>query len=343
MATFTRLPSGHWRAQVRRKGPKTKRTKAAAAAWAREVEGALAAGGASAQLRAGELTVADLLDAYERLRESGRPIAATSSEFYVLAHLRALLGAHHAARLRIADLVAWAKLRADEGAAPATVNLELSKLGTVWRYACSFLDVTLPDAVGQSRPMLAHLRLIGPGAKRTRRPSEDELARLVLHLHSHYGPRYAHAVAFAAASTLRRSEVCRIVWADVDRARRLVLVRDRKDPRRKLGNDVQVPLLDAAWEILEAQPRSEGEVRCFPIHPQTLSKYVKQSVRALGIPDLRLHDMRHEGTSRLFEQGYAIPEVALVTGHKTWQNLQRYTQLDPAGLVRKKKQAPEGA
>jgi integrase len=337
-----------WRALVRRKGHrsycKTFGTKAAAEAWAREVELELDKGRAPEQIRAGELSVAALLDAYERLRESGaRPIEATSSEFYQLKHLRELLGKHKAGALQIADLVAWAKLRLDEGASPATINQDLGKLGTAWRYACSYLAVTLPDVVGQSRPMLAHLRLIGPSKKRTRRPDEDELARLLLHLETQYGRIYADAVAFAAASTLRRAEVCRIVWADVDRARRLVLVRDRKDPRRKQGNDVLVPLLEAAWQILEAQPRSEGEPRCFPIHPQTLSKYVKESTRELGIPDLRLHDMRHEGTSRLFEQGFEIPEVALVTGHKKWENLQRYTQLSPADLVRKKKKAPEGA
>lgn len=50
----------------------------------------------------------------------------------------------------------------------------------------------------------------------------------------------------------------------------------------------------------------------------------------MGIVDLRFHDFRHEATSRLFEAGLSIEKVALVTGHKDWKMLKRYTHLDPA-------------
>ena len=33
-------------------------------------------------------------------------------------------------------------------------------------------------------------------------------------------------------------------------------------------------------------------------------------------PSLPMHDLRHEGVSRLFEQGYQIQKVALVSGHR---------------------------
>ena len=65
-----------------------------------------------------------------------------------------------------------------------------------------------------------------------------------------------------------------------------------------------------------------------------MSKYFKQACDALGVPDLRLHDMRHDGISRLFEQGYDIPRVALVSGHKNWNSLKRYTNLKPEDLHR---------
>lgn len=45
-----------------------------------------------------------------------------------------------------------------------------------------------------------------------------------------------------------------------------------------------------------------------------------------------LIDLRHEGTSRLFEAGFAIEQVALVTGHKDWKMLRRYTHLKPESL-----------
>jgi site-specific recombinase XerD len=52
----------------------------------------------------------------------------------------------------------------------------------------------------------------------------------------------------------------------------------------------------------------------------------------LKIEDLHFHDLRHEGTSRLFEAGFSIEQVALVTGHKDWKMLRRYTHLRPEHL-----------
>ena len=60
---------------------------------------------------------------------------------------------------------------------------------------------------------------------------------------------------------------------------------------------------------------------------------VHRACKALGIVDLRLYDLRHEALSRLFESGkYSVPEVALVSGHKDWKQLARYTQLRAADL-----------
>jgi site-specific recombinase XerD len=42
--------------------------------------------------------------------------------------------------------------------------------------------------------------------------------------------------------------------------------------------------------------------------------------------------LRHEGTSRLFEAGFSIEQVALITGHKDWKMLRRYTHLKPETL-----------
>jgi hypothetical protein len=52
-----------------------------------------------------------------------------------------------------------------------------------------------------------------------------------------------------------------------------------------------------------------------------------------GVLDLAtILDQRHEATSRLFEAGLTIEQAPLVTGHKDWKMLKRYTQLRPEGL-----------
>ncbi len=52
----------------------------------------------------------------------------------------------------------------------------------------------------------------------------------------------------------------------------------------------------------------------------------------LGIVDLRFHDLRHEATSRLFELGYEIHEVAQFTLHRSWDELKRYANLRPENM-----------
>lgn len=327
---------GRWRAQVRRKGHpaqcRTFKTKAQADAWVRQTEADIDRGLTPAEVS--RVTVAQVIEAYRGLRADARPISDESTEHYTLKKLEAGLGAKAAAMLTPDDLKSYAVMRRDENrAGPYTINMDISKLGTVFRYGAAALKIALPDVVGASRPLLAHLRLIGGGGKRERRPTEDELRRVLEHLRSEYGAIYAEAVTFAAVSAMRRGEVCAIEHKDVDREKRCIGVW-RKHPR--LGKKWHlVPLLGEAWEIVERQPKRDGDDRIFPIHDRTLSKYFTETCKALSIPDLHLHDMRHEGTSRLFEQAFAIEQVALVTGHADWKHLKRYTQLKPEDLHKK--------
>lgn len=342
MASITQV-DGKWRALVRRKGfpsyCKTFKVKAQAVAWATKVEAELGSGQVPAAdvVRGGSFTVGELIREYRGLMDKTKPISDKSNTHYMLKTLELHLGPLDVQRLTVDDLVGFCLLRQEEGAGPYTINMDISKLGTVMRYTGSFLRLQLPDAVGMARPVLKHMGLIGSGGKRDRRPQEDELARVLAWLSENKGKLYADFVYFAALSAMRRSEVCSLLRTDLDHKKRLVLVRQRKDPRTKKTNDQWVPLLGEAWDVVMAQPEVEGDPRIFPVHPQTVSKYFRETCVALGIPDLRLHDMRHEGTSRLFEEGYAIQEVALVTGHKKWETLKRYTNLRPEDLHRYKK------
>lgn len=317
-----------WRAVIRRKGHKPTSkyfdTRSKAKAWADKIEKAIDEGRPAAA--ADGLTVGSLIERYRGLREKARPISDSSNEHYQLASLMRILGERPADRVTTDDLVGWAQRRADEGAGPYTVNMDLSKLGTVYRYGGMGLGLTDPTVA--ARPLLHHLGLISGGGKRERRPTEEELRLIVEWLGENKGAIYAEAVAFTAITAMRRGEVVSVLWKDVDEKKRLVGCW-RKHPRKGKTWE-QVPLLPPAWEILQRLPREDERV--FPCHEQTLSKYFKEACDAYGIPDLHFHDLRHEGTSRLFEQGYAIEQVALVTGHKDWRNLRRYTNLKPESL-----------
>ena len=82
-----------------------------------------------------------------------------------------------------------------------------------------------------------------------------------------------------------------------------------------------------SWTIVERQPRTSQYI--FPYDPKSVGAAFTRATRLLGIADLRFHDLRHEATSRLFESGYQIHEVAQFTLHDSWNELKRYANLKP--------------
>jgi len=333
-----------WRAQIRQPGrksiSKTFPTKAAAARWVLEIEGGNDHGNAR---------IADLILAYREARAaSGRPINPKSNEHYILAHLADGLGHHSAAELDTAKLLAWAQGRRREGtgrkrggSGPVALNMEVSKLGTVLKHTASLLRLRLPDIVGEARPTLQHYGLIAEAKKRTRRPQADELARIYRWFRDHpeYDIPMQDIIEVARQSILRRGEVSRIEWRDLDPARRGVVVRDRKHPRKKEGNDEFVLLPAEAWEIIQRQPRRDGEPRIFPFKPGTVSKYFKWACDACGIENLHLHDLKREATSSLAELGLTPQEITAAGGPRKWEVQERYTNIDPIKLHERLEQA----
>ena len=145
--------------------------------------------------------------------------------------------------------------------------------------------------------------------------------------------RYAVATTFAP----RRDLQTRVAAGDMKK--RLVVIQDRKDPRNKEGNDQKVPLLNLtgydAWEVvLQQRIVTRGYGRIFPHNHRSVSRAFTRACDQLKIEDLHFHDLRHEGTSRQFEAGLPIEKVALVTGHKDWRQLQRYTNLKVEDLLK---------
>ena len=107
-------------------------------------------------------------------------------------------------------------------------------------------------------------------------------------------------------------------------------MRDAKHPTAREGNHRRFRYTREAWAIVRAQPR-KGE-HIFPYDPKSVSAAFTRACKVLGIADLRFHDLRHEATSRLFERGYQIHEVAQFTLHDSWNELKRYTNLKPENL-----------
>ena len=70
-------------------------------------------------------------------------------------------------------------------------------------------------------------------------------------------------------------------------------------------------------------------------HARTLALFESIKQKENFLVDIHFHDLRHEATSRLFEKGLGIMEVASMTGHKSLAMLKRYTHVDAERLAAK--------
>lgn len=325
---------GKWRAQIRRKGfphqTQTFDTKILAQKWARRVEQEIDHGRAG-QLAPSHVTVGDLIDRYEReigpVKPFGRNKAAT------LKLINAGLGKESIATLTPERIVRY--ITEDRKVQGVTAAIDLTYLKGVLRVARALWKVgVVPGVVEDAREILKYMGLASRSNERDRRPTADELNKLRKWFAARSETLTVDHIDFILSSCFRPpSEVTRLRWEDLNENDKTILIRDRKDPRKKIGNNQTVPLLGDSFAIVQRQPRT-GEY-IFPVNGKSWSSLFPRACRELGIVGLVLYDLRHEAISRLVESGkYTIPEMMLVTGHKEPKQLMRYTQLRAKDLHR---------
>lgn len=350
MATFTRLKSGSWRVQVRRKGKYVNDTflrRKDAEEWAIEIERRIDRGEPLTTSGSRDAnTFADVVQLHrEDLREVGKRIGRSKAAS--LGFLERRLGRLRLSELDRERLIQFGKDRAREGAGPVTLGIDLGYIKTILCHAAAVHGMPVStEGVDVARVALQRLGLIGKGNERDRRPTQVELDRVIRAFDANTRQQIplGRIVRFAVATAMRQEEICRVTWSDFDPENRMLLIKDRKDPRRKTGNNQRIPLLDVsgydAVAILEEQRAFLGNTlgRIFPYNSRSVGTAFRRQCIDLKIEDLHFHDLRHEGTSRLFEAGFSIEQVALVTGHRDWKILRRYTHLRPEALHQTKLQ-----
>ncbi|MGV3628155.1 MAG: site-specific integrase [Betaproteobacteria bacterium] len=314
-----------WRVQIRRRShpPQFKAfdTRAEAEAWARQIEAEMDRGAFVSRVEAEKTLVADLLDRYEKEITPGKRSAR--AEIYRLKMLKDALGRLPVARLRPQDIASYRDQRIAQGMAGGTVIKDINTLSHVIQTARREWGINLPDNPVKliTRPKVA------PGRQRRLQPGEEE-ALLA-------GCRASGATALplmfqlALETAMRRGELLALEWKHIDLERRVAFL-----PHTKNGESRYVPLSTKAAAVLTDSHRSPcGKVFYQWGRPDSFKNAWRRVVTKLELEDFRFHDLRHEATSRFFERGLNLMQVAAITGHKTLQMLKRYTHLRAEDLV----------
>jgi integrase len=317
MATL-RQRGGRWQAIVRRRGHKalvrTFRTRAMAKEWATRKEDEIDRGTYRDATAAERMIVAELLARYQK--EITPRKRSQRTERSQIRMLKVSLGHLTVARLTPERIVEYADARLRD-VIGETVRKEINLLSNALRLAQSLWQLKLPEnAAATAREILMATQSIRTGTPRVRRVSGRELDKLYRH-----APGVLPAmIEFAVETAMRRGELCAMRRVDVSAG--LLEI-----PAAKTGART-IPLSSRARELLRALPtRLDGLV--WGLRPDSVSQSFARACLKCGIVGLHFHDLRHEGTSRLFEKGLSIEEVALITGHSEWKSLKRYTHLSP--------------
>ncbi len=160
--------------------------------------------------------------------------------------------------------------------------------------------------------------------------SDDQLARLLDILERWPCKESASIVKFALYTGLRKGELFKLKWDDVDLEHGLITVRDPKG-----GRTITIPISDAALYVLRNLKRRSEFI--FPGMDGKQRKHFRKPweriKKAAGLPrDFRFHGLRHHFASTLVSNGIDLAIVKELLTHKDIATTQRYAHLMPNAI-----------
>lgn len=199
---------------------------------------------------------------------------------------------------------------------PATANRLLALIRSILRRAA--LDWEWID-----KPPV--IKLYREAKRRVRYLSATQASILIQELPQHL----ADMVTFSLATGLRRSNVTKLEWAQVDMQRNVAWIHG---DQAKAGKPIHVTLNATAMAVLTKQvgkhPRSVFSYKGKPITQVNTKAWYKALKRA-GIEDFRWHDLRHTWASWLTQNGVPLNVIQEMGAWESAEMVRRYAHLAP--------------
>ncbi|MDP2354825.1 MAG: site-specific integrase [Beijerinckiaceae bacterium] len=326
MATI-RKRNGKYQVQVRLLGsPPSSRAftlRRDAEAWGREAERTIEVGDLPISRSHLKATLGDLLARY---RDEVTPAkrSAHTERLRIGLILRHPISNLAVARLRPEDIARFRDERLAKRATE-TVRQDLVLLRQVLLVARKEWGIPL------SQNPVDEVRKPPPATARTRRLMPGELDAIISATQRTRDPRLRALIEFAISTAMRRSEILRIQWKDIDWRNKTLII-----PQAKNGHSRIIPLTSKALVVLGTLQELESCRRVpFGMTANAVRLGWRRVVSRAGLIDLRMHDLRHESISAFFERGLNVPEVAHISGHRDVRQLLRYTHVNAIAIGRK--------
>lgn len=229
--------------------------------------------------------------------------------------------------IRQEDAALWLGDMAQRGLAPATIERtrvvfsHSLKLALQWGVP----GLTKNPVVGIPRPPLNNAR--------ERYLTTEEAQRLRQAVEGSRNKQLKYIVGLLIHCGCRVSELLHAEWSHFDLNRRMWRI-----PQSKTGKARFVPLSQGALDLIAELPRYKGCPYLIP-NPKTLKPWVgiflswDNARRKAGMPELRIHDLRHSAASFLAAAGIDLYTIGKVLGHSNYKTTQRYAHLQSDQLI----------
>jgi integrase len=222
------------------------------------------------------------------------------------------------AKLRPHHLQATLDGMLGDGAAPASVVKAHRIVASSLKQAVRWQLLATSPALGVSPPRLRRPVLTIPDAEQMRTLVDTAATT-----------PYALPVLLAASTGMRRGEVVALRWANVDLDAATAAVVDAKtDTGRRT---IHLPASTVAVLKHHRIEQAERRLLCGPawqendllvdrgdggpVNPDSVSHAFAEIAESVGLPEVRLHDLRHGFASALLKAGVNVKVVSEALGH----------------------------
>ena len=139
-------------------------------------------------------------------------------------------------------------------------------------------------------------------------------------------------IAVGLNAGLRKGELFRLTWGDIDFDRMELRVRENTKGKRFRV----IPINEVLFEILRRHPRHFKSPYVFHNRDGSQWHDVRRSFESTlskaGLPRIRIHDMKHTFVSNLFMAGVDSRAIQELAGHRDIRTTMKYAHLAPGHL-----------
>jgi integrase len=250
-----------------------------------------------------------------------------SDDSYLRNHVLPRFGNRHLDQVTQQEVVEFHHAMRTKGYALATCNRMLVLLRYMFNLAKKW---KIPGA--DSNPTLG-VPMYEANNARERYLNAEETQRLKEALETSENTQLQYIVPLLLMTGARKRELLDARWEHFDLERRSWRI-----PMSKSGKARYVPLSAAVLEVLAQLPKWPGCPYLVP-NPKTLKPFVSvfyswnTARKQAGLPEVRMHDLRHSMASNMVNSGRSMYEVSKVLGHTQLKTSQRYSHLSQETLL----------